>query len=181
MVGWVQMRSYNPNFTKVFDGVFCKMMAVFPCRSGASQNPLNLRASRFENTCEKFQSRRIQAMLLHFSGAWRTARGDTRCRCPTRFKFGSREFDTLPVVAGGQSSAFRSISDWIARPSAATCASAGSKVPTISTAGREAAYGLAPASLVTGLPAGPRPSPRRFADPGRPVVDLFIWHLSRQA
>jgi len=53
VVGWVQMRSYNPNFTKVFDGVSCKMMAVFPCRSGASQNPLNLRASRFENTCEK--------------------------------------------------------------------------------------------------------------------------------
>jgi len=41
-------------------------------------------------------------------------------------------------------------------------------VPTISTAGNEAASGPAPASLAPGLPAGPRPVPPAGADPGRP-------------
>jgi transposase len=42
------------------------------------------------------------------------------------------------------------------------------KSPTISTAGNDAAPGPAPASLATGLPAGPRPVPPAVADPGRP-------------
>jgi hypothetical protein len=182
------MRSCNLKSTKGFDRVFCKMMAVFPCMSGAGQNPFNLRALRFENTCEKNQPQRIQATIRLFLGARRVVRGNTRCRCLTRFKFGSREFVTRPLVAGGQSGSFRSISGWIARPSAAICG-----IRLIWTGLRRIQ------SHPPFRPPGARPLPvwhqppwPRFAcrskarppavaDPGRPVVDLLIRHSSRQA
>ena len=151
------------------------MMAVFPCRSGASQNPMNLRASRFENTCEK-----------------NNHSGSNRCFCISQ-GLGGRRGLTLDAGARlgssldlGSSSLFPSRRE--ANPGLFAPSRTGSpghpplpahlpdpdgpspqpKSPTISTAASKAACGLAPAFLTAGLPACPRPVPPAVADPGRP-------------